>query len=56
VGFAFVLVGLLYNLRIRSVKTGADVKGKTFGETFAENDFQVFNSRRKQLSKLQASK
>jgi hypothetical protein len=52
IGFSLCLFGLFYNLRIRSITTGSDVKGKTFVESFAENDYRVFTGRRKQVVKL----
>lgn len=52
VGFVLVLLGLLYNLKLRYVRTGSDIKGKSFTETFAENDYTVFTGRKKELAKL----
>lgn len=52
VGFVLVLLGLLYNLKLRYVRTGSDIKGKSFAETFAENDYSVFAGRKKELAKL----
>lgn len=56
IGFFLCLLGLLYNLRIRSIKTGSDVKGKSFVETFAENDYKVFTGRRRQVVNLHGNK